>query len=333
MEITGRNDDILLGEDRRVIRRAVDLGFENTAYIVDRIFRRTVYLGNATERIGILHVLLRTGDHLAAFEQATEIASRSKLSLVGTDFMHLVDERVDAAVECVERHRADQVGPLAQATSLDKRIYAESRHELRTVQQGEALLRLQRNRLPAELLEDFVRRTPCTLVLHFAEAQQRQAHVGQRSQVARSAQRSLLEHDRQHVVVEEIDQTLYGFELHARIAVRKGLDLEQQHQLHDLGRNALARTAGMRHHQVLLQLRELVLVDRNIAERTEAGRNTVDGLFLGFHLVIQVFATTHDAFFRIFAQVDFDIVFQNFADTIDRKILRADMMNHRCISY
>lgn len=89
----------------------------------------------------------------------------------------------------------------------------------------------------------------------------------------------------------------------------------------------------MRHHQVLLQLRELVLVDRNIAERTEAGRNTVDGLFLGFHLVIQVFATTHDAFFRIFAQVDFDIVFQNFADTIDRKILRADMMNHRCISY
>ena len=34
---------------------------------------------------------------------------------------------------------------------------------------------------------------------------------------------------------------------------------------------------------------------------------------------------------KVYAQAEADV--QNFADTIDRKMLSADMMNHRCISY
>ena len=44
-------------------------------------------------------MLLRAGDQLAALEQAAEITGRRELAFVGADLMHLVDERVDAAVE------------------------------------------------------------------------------------------------------------------------------------------------------------------------------------------------------------------------------------------
>ena len=273
-------------------------------------------------------MFLRTGDHLATLQQLAEYTSGRQLTFVGTDLVNLVNERIDTAVESVERHGTDQVSPLAQAACLDERIYTERRHELRTVEQRQTLLRLQGDRLPTELFEHLLCRTNRTLVLNFAQTEQRQAHVGQRCEVPRSAQRTVLENNRQHVVVEEVDQTLYGLELYTRVTVRKRLDLGEQHQLHDLRRNALARTTGVRHNQVLLQLRKLILVDRDVTERTETGRNTVDRLLLRLHLAIEVLAATYDARLGILAQFEFIVVLQNLANTVNSQVFGTYLMNH-----
>ena len=76
----------------------------------------------------------------------------------------------------------------------------------------------------------------------------------QRDKVAGCAQRSLHIHDGVDVIVEEVYQPFDRLQLAAGVAVAKRLDLEQQHDLHDLVGNTVAYTTGMGHDKVLLQL-------------------------------------------------------------------------------
>ena len=219
VEIPRRDDHVLVGEDRRVVGGAVDLGRQHALDIVDGVLRSPVHLGDAAERIGILYVFLGACGQLAAFQQAPDVACRGELPAVGADQVHLVAERLDAPVESVERQRPDAVGPLAQAAGLDQRPDAVGAHELRTVEQRQPLLGLELDRLPPQLRQHAGSRAHSPLVFHFAQPQQRQAHVGQRRQVARCAQRTLLVDHGQDVVVEKVDQPLHGRKLHARMAV------------------------------------------------------------------------------------------------------------------
>ena len=140
----------------------------------------------------------------------------------------------------------------SKAARPDQRPDAVCAHELGAVQQGQPLLGFEPDRLPAPLGQHLGGRPDTAFALHFAQSQQRQAHMRQRRQVARSAERSLLVDHGQYVVVEKVDQPLYGRQLHAGMAVGERLYLEQKDQFHDLGGDALARPAGVRHDEVLL---------------------------------------------------------------------------------
>ncbi len=160
--------------------------------------------------------------------------------------------------------------------ACDQRPDAVGAHELRAVEQRQPLFRLELEGFPAQFAKHFGRRTHHLADLHLAQTQQRQAHVGQRREVARSAERTLLIDDGQDVAVEQLDETLHRRQLHARMAVGERLYLEQQNQPHDLRGHALPGSAGARHHEVLLQARQLVAAHRNIAQRPETGRDAVD---------------------------------------------------------
>ena len=326
VEIARRDDHILFGEDRRIVGGAVDFGRQHALHIVDRIFRCPVHLRDAAEGVGILHMFLRTGDQLAAFEQTADVAGRGELALVRADQMHLVAEGFDAAVESVERQRADAVGPLAQAARPDQRPDAVCAHELGAVQQGQPLLGFEPDRLPAPLGQHLGGRPDTAFALHFAQSQQRQAHMRQRRQVARSAERPLLVDHGQYVVVEKVDQPLHGRQLHAGMAVGERLYLEQKDQFHDLGGDALPRPAGVRHDEVLLQLGQLVVPYRNVAQRSETGGDAVNRAFGVFHLAVEVFAAADDACAGIVAQGQRQTAEEDFADAVDRKMLRGDKM-------
>ena len=101
VEIARRDDHVLLGEDRRIVRRGVDFRGQHALHIVDRVLRGSVNLRHAAERIGVLHVVLGAGDQFAAFEQPADIPGRGELPPVGADQVHLVAERLDTTVEGV----------------------------------------------------------------------------------------------------------------------------------------------------------------------------------------------------------------------------------------
>ena len=209
---------------------------------------------------------------------------------------------------------------------MDQRPDAVGAHKLRAVQQRKALFRLQPDRLQPQFGKHFGRGTHLALILHLAQPQQRQAHMCQRREVARSAQRTLLIDDGQDAAVEKLHETLHRRQLHARMAVGERLYLEQQNQPHDLRGHALPGSAGVRHHEVLLQARQLVAAHRNVAQRPETGRDAVDRPLGVLHLAVEVLAAADDARPGVVAQRERQPPFEDFADAPDRKVLRGDMV-------
>jgi len=69
-------------------------------------------------------------------------------------------------------------------------------------------------RLPAKMLVYFIGSHLFTLKIHFAHPDKGKAHVSQRSQIARSAQRTLLINNRDDIIIKKVDQPLNGAELH-----------------------------------------------------------------------------------------------------------------------
>ena len=184
-----------------------------------------MHLRHATEGIGVLHVLLLPDNQLATFGELAYALRGDDLSVVVTYLMHLVEERLDAAVKGFQRHRADEVGEVGETKGLQQHVGAVAAHELCAVEQGQTFFRLQGDGLPTELLQDFLRRENLALKMHFAQAEQRQHEVGQRREVTAGAERALVVNHGQHVVVEEVDETLNGHDLHAAVAVTEALHL------------------------------------------------------------------------------------------------------------
>ena len=152
---------------------------------------------------------------LAALEKLAETRSRLDLALMCAHLMYLRIERLDATVICLEGHSADLVGPVRKPLGLDERPHCMSAHELRTVQQRKAFLRLELHRLPSELGPYFSRRTYLALVVYLSEAYERKAHMRQRSEVARSSERTLLVYNREDIVIEHVHEALHCDQLHA----------------------------------------------------------------------------------------------------------------------
>ena len=286
-----------------------------------------MHLRHAAERIRVLHVNLLAGNQFAAVEQLAEPTGRFDLSEVRTHGVDSVGERLDATVEGVERHRGDDIGPVRQALRLQQRPHGESTHVLRTIQQCQALFRGHFYGFPTHFLEHFGTRNHLSADFHFALANERQTEVSQRNEVARGTKRALtIDHGR-NVVVEEVDESLHRVELAARIAVAERLNLQQEHDAHDVVFDSRPYTASVTFDEVDLQLRQLMLPDRHATERAETRRHAIDRLHLRGNFLIEILAAAHDSLAGIVAQGQFFIVSDDFADAFNREMLGADVMD------
>ena len=255
-----------VGKDGRVVGSAVDLGHEHTLHIPERVLGRPVHLRHTAERVGILHFLAGSVDKLAALEIAEDDAGRLHLSLMRTDGMHTGCEWLLAAVEGLEGDGGYLVGGRRDMLRMTQTPYGMGQHELGTVEKGQTLLRRQCQRLPAEEFLQLASGISPALVVKFAETKQRQTHIGQRGQVAGRAERALLIYHRNHSFIEEVNQPFHGLDPYSGVAVGQGFDLQGQHKAHNLRTHLLSYSAGMGHHQILLELRELVAVHGHVAE-------------------------------------------------------------------
>ena len=317
VEVAGRDDEVFVRTNGRVVSCRVHLDVNHRVDICDGVLHRAVNLRNTSERIRILHIRLRLLHNLTALEQLSHASRRDNLSFMRTHLMHCVGERCCESVVGIERHGSNLVSPIAQAVRLRESPNRERTHVLRAVEQCQTLLRCELDRLPVELAEHLLATYHLAVYLHFAKTDERKREMSQWHEVARCTERALHVHNRINIVVEEVDESVHGYELTAREAVAERLYLQEQHHLHDVVRHAVARAAGVRHHKVNLQLRQIVGTDAHVAERAEARRHTIYRCSSLRNLAVEILSTLHDALLRVVAQFYLVATIHHLANALD----------------
>ncbi len=109
-----------------------------------------------------------------------------------------------------------------------------------------------------------------------AVAAQRAADVRQRRQVPARAARPALGDEREHIVVEQVEDPLDQLDADARVALREAVGPQQHRHARDLGRRDRAGAAAHEADDPLLELAGLRGRDLAVRAVTEAGRDAVD---------------------------------------------------------
>ena len=124
--------------------------------------------------------------------------------------------------------------------------------------------------------ERFLCTQPLAVVARLALAQQQQAHVGQRRQVAGRTDRAFEWNVRIDFGVHQRHQMLQHHAAHAGKAARQAVDFQQHNQAHGGIVQRFADTGGMAQHDGALQLFQIFAGDAGGGQQTEAGVDAVN---------------------------------------------------------
>ena len=228
MEIAAAEHVAVL-EHQRIVRRGVDLGLDDGTGVFDGEAHGAVHLRHAAKRVGVLHLgAMGVGrQDFRAPEQLAEIPGDILLALVRAGGVDARVVRGGAAAGGLQGHRRRDVGGPGDVGDAEEAVDRVGGHELRAVNEAEALLRLQPERFEAEFPQHDRGTEPAALIDHFTQPKQGQDHVGQRREVARGAQRALGIDNRQGVLVVETDEVVHDALRDAGKADGEAVDLEQ----------------------------------------------------------------------------------------------------------
>jgi hypothetical protein len=186
-----------IGEDQRIVGDAIGLGLQRRRRLAQQIERRAHDLRLAAQAVGVLHPLVADqvrGADRRALHQRPQGVSRLDLAAMAAQAVDAWVERRIGATRGIGRQRPGDQRRLKHRLGLEQRGQPVGGRELRAVQQGEAFLGAERQRLQAGIGERPGGR-PCPAVDdHLADADHRRRHVGERREVARCADRALARH-------------------------------------------------------------------------------------------------------------------------------------------
>ena len=223
------------------------------------------------------------------------------------------------ALQRLERERAREVGGAREPPRPDERERCHRGHELRPVDQREALLRDEAQRLEADRGERVRATEQLSVHPRLALADERQREVRQRSEIAARPDRAARRHARQDASVQALDQELDELDASSGVALRERVRPQEHRRPHDLVRIGVADAARMAAEEPQLELLDLVVRDRARDEPPEAGvdavrvlptRDALDELPRGLHLAP-----------RLVRERDRDPVDGDLPDVLDREVV------------
>ncbi len=156
------------------------------------------------------------------------------------------EQRLDAHGRC------DTGGP-GEAIRVGQEKRPDRAHHLGAVEQGEAFLGLEGQRLQPGLAQRDHRRHHGPVVFHLAAADEWQRKVRERREIARRPDAPLLRDDRVDPQAKEVEQPVDEQRPAAAVAERERVGPQQQHRPDDLARERRPDAGRVAHQEVLLE--------------------------------------------------------------------------------
>ena len=145
------------------------------------------------------------------------------------------------AVERLDGHRAGDVCRDLEPPRANEAERADGCHELRAVDEGQPLLRVQHHRLEPDGGQRLAAGQQPSFDPGIAFAHERQREVSERCEVAARADGASTRHDREHAAVRALDQQLHELDPGAGVALRERVRPQQHRRAHDLAADTALR--------------------------------------------------------------------------------------------
>ena len=238
--------DAALGEDERVVGRAVDLDVEDAPEVVERVADGAVDLGHAAQRVRVLDLVgrrrggpleRRVAQEVAQLGRDRDLARMRPGELVRRGERHVrPEQRLDAdiaaatlAVRASRSASASSSAPIAVISCVPLR---SARPSFASSVSGSRPTSRERDRAAG---------IDCPPNSTCAAPDQRQREVGERGEVAGRPDGALGRHDRVDAEREEREQAIDELGPAAAVAEGEGVRPQQEHRPDDLARRTARR--------------------------------------------------------------------------------------------
>ena len=235
---------------------------------------------------------------VAVGEQAAQVGGAGGLAGVRADRLDSRIERPPRAFRRFHRHRPGDVGDASQLLGADQGVGQNGRADLGSVDERQSLLGLRpirfqvdapQGRASAHRLSAFGHRLSAigrgtndegVSLTHDDEGQ-----MGQRREIAGSADAALLGDGRHHAAVVHLDELVDQLRCHSRMSLGQRLDAQSERESADAETQQRSHADRMAAQQILLQGEHLVWFDALAGELAEAGVDTIQRLALRKQIV------------------------------------------------
>ena len=279
MEVPCAHHDLCFWKNERVIRSAVGFRFENPPDVTHDFTGGPVNLGDASERIGILHsgvtVPMRLPD-LRIPQEGPETPRRFHLTRMGTDSMGLLSERFGRALEPLQGHGSRHFRSLQGYLSPIEREDSDPCRGLSPVDEGETLFFLERKGRDTHLFQDIgcLPRDPPEL--HLSLPEDRQSHMGQGREISARPHRSSLRHLRVDPQVQVVQEALNDYRANPGMPPGEGIHPQDHYGPDLLPREGLADPGRVAPDEVPLELFPLLRWNHYVRQTSESSGHAID---------------------------------------------------------
>ena len=243
-------------EDERVVGRRVELDVEDAPQVVERVAHRAVDLRDAAERVRVLHLVVVpvvAGLERAVAEEVPKLGGDGDLARMRPGELVRGGERHIRAQQGLDAHRPDDARGPDQSVRVGQDERPDRTHHLGPVEERQAFLGLERQRLEAGFAQRQHRRHERAADLHLAPADEGQRQVRERREVPGRPDAPLLGDDRMDAQAQEVEEAIDEQGPAAAVTQRERVGPQQEHRPDDLAREGGADPGRMAHQQVLLE--------------------------------------------------------------------------------
>ena len=232
-----------------------------------------------------------------------------------------VDRRMEArerALQGLERHRTGDVADPGETAGTDEPECRHRRHELRPVDQREALFRLKPHRGQPGPRQGLGARQPLLPDPRLPLADERQRQVGERGEVTARSDRAAGGHKGDDSAVQHRQQQLHRLDAGSGVALGNCVRAKQHRGADDLVRVRLTDSTGMAAEETELQVLGLIVGDRLRHEPAEPGVDAVG--VLATQLVQQAARASH-LLHGARSETDVAAADRDVPDVLDREVV------------